>query len=126
MSETVHYKGKMKRIQKNGRTIEETFLSIITKEQIEIFQNFNLDDLLEDRICEFSDTYIGYHKVVVIDGELLVNIENKEIGEFDIFDMHPVEKDIYQYDLMYYNGGCCFDEAIEMALKNSGINIKGE
>lgn len=124
MSETVHYKGKMQHIKKNGRTLEETFLSILTEEQKEKFLQFSLEYSFEDRIWEFSDTHIGYHKIVVIDGELLVNIENKEIGEFDIFDIFSVEKDVYQYDLMYYNGGCGFDEAIEMALNDANIALK--
>lgn len=124
MSETVHYKGKLQHIKKNGRTLLETFLSILAQDQVVEFAEYQTDINLEERIFEYADTYLGYQKVLILDGELFLNIECKEIGEFDIFEIEKIDDDIYQYDFMYYNGGCCMEEALEIAAKEAKINFK--
>ena len=124
MSETVHYKGKLQHIKKNNGTLLEAFLSILTQEQNIEFAEYQTDIGLEERICEYADTYLGYQKVLLFDGELFLNIECKEIGEFDIFEIEKIDDDIYQYDFMYYNGGCCMEEALEIAAKAEKIDFK--
>ena len=64
MSETVHYKGKMQHIKKNGRSLEETFISILPEEQKEI----RLGRTLSTIRCTVLKRY---------EGKNLEEIENK-------------------------------------------------
>jgi len=60
----------------------------------------------------FSNEY------VVANNSIYRIIEDTEFSDCeDIFEAHTNELGQIQYCLSYYNGGCCFEEAIEKALE---------
>lgn len=109
MSETVHYKGKLAKVEiLQNETIEDTCKRICEKEGITELPEYTSDF----RECIFDTLYDKY---IEIDGELYKFIENKEIGDFDIFDMHQNNDGTFDFDVMFYNGGCSLSEALETA-----------
>ena len=126
MSDTVHYKGKLRLVKQPGFTLEQNFLWILSKEQQHDFANFNTNESIESRIFEFADSFIGDNKVIVIDGELFLNHDWQIVDEFDIFNASTSNGTDFDYEVMYYNGGCSFGEAIALAFKENNIEIQEE
>ena len=68
----------------------------------------------EDLLCDE-----GYQEYVAAHG-VIYKVDNTEIDPYD--DVYEAEKQpdgSYRYTLKYYNGGCCFSEAIETALERA-------
>lgn len=118
MSETVHYTGK---IEKVNNILNET-----------------LEELCERVLKENGYTELGkyydswekmlfeelYEKYVIANGEIYKVIEKtyRSIDE-DIFEAHDNRDGTINYEVMYYNGGCSFNEAIKEAISN--MKVKG-
>lgn len=124
MSATVHYKGKIRQIKRNGASLEEAFKSFLTEREKDLFREFLVDDEIEERIFMFSDENFENRKVIIVDGELFINEICERVEEYDIFNIYTENGFDYEYDLMYYDGGTSFGEAIGIALKKSGIEFK--
>lgn len=111
MSETVHYKGKLKKIEVEDietfkkETVDNYFKTTPAPswykegEQEDFFD----DDMREIYIVNNGNVY----EILSKD-----NIDN----ESDIFIANTNIDETIDYDVMYYNGGCGFSEAIEEAL----------
>lgn len=65
-------------------------------------------------ICEFYDYY-------VVVGENVYRIISKQQIDYDesTFDLTKLQDEEYKYNVRYYNGGCCFSEAIQYAFKEN-------
>ena len=92
-----------------------------TKEQI--IEEWLVDNELpsyyklpEDTLEVFRDTFDGQY--VENDGQVYEILNEKDLGEDDIFHLTENPDGTYNYILKYYNGGCGFDEAIEEAFIN--------
>jgi CRISPR/Cas system-associated protein Cas10 (large subunit of type III CRISPR-Cas system) len=89
MSETVHYKGKL---IPTGKTLKEF--------------DPNAHDISDH--CE---------KAVDIDG-LVYEVQKEYIDPYsDIFKSSKNDDGTIDFEIKYYNGACCFYEAIDYALK---------
>lgn len=129
MSDTVHYKGKLRLVKQPGFTLEQNFSWILNNQQQDDFANFNVGESVESRIFDFACDFFGSDKVVVVDGELFLHYAHEEINDFDIFNAATHNGIDFDYEVMYYNGGMSFggmsfDEAIAQAFKNNNIKIQ--
>ena len=89
MSETVHYKGKLR---PTGKTLAEF--------------DPNADDIGD-----------YYGDAVEVDG-LVYTVEKEYVaGDEDIFRSSINDDGTINFEVKYYNGGCSFNEAVEEALK---------
>lgn len=92
MSETVHYKGKL---TPTGQTLKEF--------------DSTADDILDH-----------YYKAVEING-MVYTVEKTEVDQYDdIFKSSNNDDGTIDFEVKYYNGGCGFNEAIDMALDAGG------
>lgn len=109
MSETVHYKGVLRKIERyENESLEEQCKRLLdNKELPSYFDNYEE---------YFSDEY--YHKFTIHNG-VIYSIEKEDVDpDSDIFNaINGVNGEI-NFEVRYYNGGCGFDEAIEEAIKN--------
>ena len=105
MSEMVHYTGKIVPVGKlPNETLEEQCKRILAK--------YNYLDLKS-----YCDEF--YERYVIAGGEVYKVVEknHKDMDE-DIFNAHDNGDGTIDYEVMYYNGGCSFNEAIEYALED--------
>ena len=95
MSETVHYKGKIQLVEKiKDETLEEQCKRILSEHG---YQELDLYcDSWHEMLCE--ELYERY----VIVNDSIYKVIDKTIN----------------YHVMYYDGGCSFNEAIEEAIQN--------
>lgn len=111
MSESVCYKGKLKRITVKDKTIEEQCEDIVKSSIGEALPKW-LSDYTEYVTCELQEDYVIY------DGEIFQVIEKRSLSDFEWFKVKKNSDDVFEFDVAYYNGGCCFAEAIEKAFEN--------
>ena len=109
MSETVHYKGVLRKVERQeGETLEEQCKRLLDNKDIPSYY-----DSYEE--C-FSDEC--YDKFTIYNG-IIYNIEKEDVGtDEDIFNAKIEDNGEISFEVRYYNGGCGLEEAIEEALKN--------
>ena len=105
--------GKLKLLEKiDGETLEEQCKRVY----IERFEPD--DETLE--LCDNFQQHLGdegWETFVIYNGDLYEAIQKKELDTMDIFNISKNEDGTYDFTLSYYNGGCCFSEAIEVAFR---------
>lgn len=102
MSETVHYKGKLK---PTGKTVSE----YVKEKCSEIPEYYN------DEKEYFNDTF--YNAAVEVSGQVY-EVEKEDVdSDYDIFIAIKNDDGSISFEVMYYNGACSFDEAIDQAIK---------
>ena len=113
MSETVHYTGKLQLVHKiPNETLEEQCKRILTEHNY--FELNGYCDSWREMLCEEL-----YERYVISCGEVYKVIEKNHKGmDNDVFNAHDNKDGTIDYEVMYYNGGCSFNEAIEIALEN--------
>lgn len=99
MSETVHYKGTLK---PTGKTI------------LEFIKGDKIPDYYDNEKEYFEDEY--YQNATLIDNQVYT-VEKEDVDIHD--DILNIKKigDNFEFEFKYYNGGCCFEEALEYAFK---------
>ena len=114
MSESVRYKGKLQRITVKGKTIEQQCEDILKNniggEPPKWLDHY--DGYTEYVTCELQSEYVIY------DGDIFKVIERESREDFSWFEVKQSSVDIFEFDVAYYNGVCCFAEAIEQAFEN--------
>ncbi len=111
MSEVVHYTGKIKLVEKlPNETLEEQCKRVLAQHgyiELDSYCNSWNEMLYEEM----------YEKYVIANDNLYEVIEkkNKEY-DTDIFNIFDNKDGSYNYEVMFYNGGCSFSEAIGIAL----------
>ena len=113
MSEMVHYSGKLEVVDTlPDETLEEQCKRILAKHNY-----FELDsycDSWREMLCEEL-----YERYVIANDTIYEVVEKKHRSiDEDIFEAHANLDGSIEYEVMYYNGGCSFNEAIEYALED--------
>lgn len=104
MSETVYFKGKLK---PTG------------KDLINYVDDHDIPDYYDSDEEYFND-YLS-ESAIVIDGKVF-EVERTQFEDSDdIFESTKNEDGTIDFQVKYYNGGCCFGEALEYALKKQVI-----
>lgn len=113
MSETVRYTGKLKLVEKlNNETLEEQCKKIL--EECAYSKLNDYCDSWEEMLCDEL-----YDEYVICNDKLYEILEkNSQDTDCDIFESYDNGDGTISYEVMYYNGGCGFAEAIEYALDN--------
>jgi hypothetical protein len=109
LSETVHYKGVLKEVE---RYPDENL-------------SYQCKRLLDNReLPSYYDSYEEFlrdelYKEYIIHDDIVYKYEKEELDpESDIFEAtRNINGDI-EFEVLYYNGGCSFEEAIEEAMRN--------
>lgn len=113
MSEMVYYTGKIAPVDKlPNETLEEQCERILKEHKYLALSKYC--DSWSEMLCDKL-----YQQYVIADGEVYKVIEKnyRDIDE-DIFEAHGNGDGTINYEVMYYDGACGFNEAIEYALKD--------
>lgn len=113
MSEMVHYTGKIAPVGKlPNETLEEQCKRILEKYNYLDLKSYC--DSWREMLCDEL-----YERYVIAGGEVYKVVEkNHKDMDSDIFNAHDNYDGTIDYEVMYYNGGCSFNEAIEYALED--------
>jgi len=108
MSETVHYKGTLKEVVRlNNETLNDQCKRILNNEKLESYFESYDEKLLNDCYEEYT-----------IHDNILYSVEKQDIeNDGEIFNISKNGNGTFDFEVRYYNGGCCFDEAISYAFK---------
>lgn len=108
MSETVHYKGILKKVEKqDGETLEEQCKRLLENKELPSY-------------CDSYEEYIldEYYREIVIHKGVIYRVEKEGVDpDGDFFNASIKENGEIEFEVRYYNGGCSFNEAIEEAIK---------
>ena len=118
MSEIKHYVGKLKEVFPDPReTFEEMCHRILLEENV-----IGKDEIVEDYYySEWSLEENLYDKyIVTVDKDyekhLFIISEKKKVSDgCDVYNMHENVNGEYEYEVVYYDGGTSFDDAINFA-----------
>lgn len=120
MSEMKHYVGKLKEVYSGSKeTFEEMCHRILLKENV-----VGTDEIVEDYYySEWSNVLQEnlYDKYIVTvdknyEKHLFMISEKREVHEgCDVYNMHKNINGEYEYEVIYYDGGTSFDDAINFA-----------
>jgi len=110
MSETVHYKGVLNKIERyENETMEQQCKRLLDGKELPSY----FDTYAEYLVDEF------YHEMTIQDGVVYRVERIKEVDpDGDIFNAKLQNDGRVEFEIRYYNGGCGFDEAIEEALED--------
>ena len=110
MSETVHYTGRLKLVEKlENETLEEQCKRILKWHKYTELNKYC--DTWEEMLCDEF-----YKKYVIYNEDIYEVVELKDRCNRDVFEAIENSDGSISYVVMYYNGGCSFDEAIGYAL----------
>lgn len=109
MSETVHYRGVLKRVERHeGETLEQQCKRLLGNKELPSYCDSYAEYLMDE----------NYQKIT-IQNDIVYQVEKEEIDpDSDLFQAKINDDDEIEFEIRYYNGGCGFDEAIEEAVKN--------
>ncbi len=116
MSETVHYKGKLKEVELlEGETFEMQCKRILGVESLGGYDSYSqrLSEAIHDDL---------YKKYLLVGKNKLYEV--LELNEHDPDEDKFLINDDLSFEVRYYNGGCSFNEAIDNAFENR--NGKGD
>jgi hypothetical protein len=108
MSRVVNYVGTLEKINKlENETLEEQCKRLLNNVELEEFYD-TYEEMFEDTV---DDEY------VICNGEIY-KVEKEELDSNSSKFSISVKNKKINFDVLYYNGGCCFKEAIEKAFEN--------
>ena len=111
MSYTETHIGKVKKIDLQGKSIED-WAQAVAEElgcELEDFYDF-YKELVFDEL---------YFKYVFVDDEIYEIVEDTEISEEDVEILIPEGNDTYSFTMQFYNGGTCLNEMLENAIRKA-------
>ena len=111
MSEVVRYTGKIKLVEKlQNESLEEQCKRILMQHKYTELSSY-CDSWIEMLYEEMYDNY------VIVNDNLYEILEKNNKGyDTDIFNISENKDGSYDYEVMFYDGGCSFSEAIGIAL----------
>jgi len=120
MSEVVRYKGKIKKIDIAPRKVEAYLHTSLSDEGKKRYTELMNDTDVFDNNYEFISWFDELEdRFVIVKGFLYEIISKKNLSDdHNIFDAVENNDGTIDYHVMYYNGGCCFDEAIDWAIED--------
>jgi hypothetical protein len=109
LSETVHYKGVLKKVERlEGEKLEDQCKRLLENKSLPTYFDSYVEYLLDER----------YHEITIQNG-VVYRVEKESVdSDGDIFRATTGDSGEIKFEVRYYNGGCGFDEAIEEAIKN--------
>ena len=120
MSEIKHYVGKLKEVFPDIReTFEEMCHRILLEENV-----IGKDEIVEDYYYSEWSAVLEenlYDKYIVTadkdyEKHLFIISEKKKVSDgCDVYNMHENVNGEYEYEVVYYDGGTSFDDAINFA-----------
>ena len=120
MSEYKAYEGKIKHLgpKKEGETLEDRLKKIVKEKNIEIDNDYStLKEFFVDQL---------YNDYVVIGESVYEILRYDNFEEGDIFKAVDNKDGTIDFVVRFYNGGMCFEEAIEEAVNNMDRGDKSE
>jgi len=113
MSEQVTYTWKLRKLNFTW-TMEEKYLKCIVKEKWEIpeYHSTWKDYFYEELVRDTDDKYLEHN------WEFYEVMEKNDIYWHDIYESNENKDGTISYQVSYYNWGCSFHEAVDMALEN--------
>lgn len=107
MSDTVHYKGVLKKVDAlKGESLEDQCKRLLKAVELPSYC-----DTYEEL---FNDTF--YQEMTIQNGNIY-RVEKEEVDPDEgLFNANVDENGDIAFEVRYYNGGCSFDEAIESAV----------
>lgn len=113
MSEMMHYTGKLQLVENNlNETLEEQCKRILEEHnyhELERYSN-SWSEMLYDKL---------YEQYIIANEKLYKVIENNYIDiDENIFIAHENTDKTIDYEVVYYNSGCSFSDAVKEALEN--------
>jgi hypothetical protein len=111
MSETVHYKGKLEMLYSETLPLEIQLQSELAKVGIDYTvcdYLGNYEEALE-QLQEVDEYYLYKNRLYLVTKKLL--------DHYDVSSAHRLDESTISFEVMYYNGGCDFYEALDSALE---------
>lgn len=114
MSRMEHYKGKLEYVNKlPNETLEEQCKRVMEEDG----RNIDLSWWRYDTVEELMRGEYHYEYIIYNDNIFRVTTCNEIIGSESIYVINNNNDGTYNYEVMYYNGGESFSEAIEEGFK---------
>lgn len=111
MSETEHHKGRLTPIEIITNLENTAFLIL----RDELGYNMPRDMQYYSTYCEALEDVA--HKIFLVINDTIYRVSDVEIDSYDdIMDATIKPDGSIDYEVKYYNGGCCFGEAVETAI----------
>jgi hypothetical protein len=109
LSETVHYKGVLKKVEKQeGEQLEEQCKRLLEDKELPSYFDSYQEWLLDQ-----------FYQEIIIQNGVVYRVEKEDVDPYgDIFNASLQSNGEIEFEVRYYNGGCGFDEAIEEAMEN--------
>lgn len=109
MSETESHVGKLKRVDLQGKTIEQWCEELCS-------ENFLIKDTYEDTYKEVVVDRLHEQYFFTATNVYRI-IEHADIEDDEIYIMNKIDDDTYSFTMRFYNGGTCLSECIEDELE---------
>ena len=94
--------------------MEQKWLEVLTDDDLEFLHQFILcSGSLKDLASQYGVSY----PTIRIRADKIIEKNHRDIDE-DIFEAYDNGDGTINYEVMYYDGGCSFNEAIEYALED--------
>lgn len=111
MSEQVHFVGVLRPVErKYHESLEEQCQKICMDNGYKQLDGY-LDSWTEVIFEELYDKY------VVVNDNLYEVLSKRMLENHDVYSAHRNLDGTISYEVSYYNGGCCFEEALEEAFR---------
>jgi hypothetical protein len=115
VSETVHYKGKLIKLDRLNHT--ET----LEEHAKRLWGDKGLDDYYDSYVEALGDISIegSYQSRYIIRENKIYEVKDFKNIDYDrdIFNLEKINGNDFKFEVMYYNGGCGFNEAIDYAFE---------
>jgi hypothetical protein len=110
MSETVHYRGVLKRLERVAEeTLEEQCKRLLDGKDLPDYFDSYAEFIVDEK----------YHEITIQNGSVY-RVEKEDVDpDGDIFKSTINENGDIEFEVRYYNGGCGFEEALEEAMNRS-------
>lgn len=110
MSEMETHVGKLRKIDRQGKSMEDWCMEKCMDEGItELHPSYtSWEELFID------DSYETYF---IVDGEIWELFDHKDLNDYDIYEMTPNPDGTVSFTMRFYNGGTCLSECIEEGLQ---------
>jgi len=107
MSETIHYKGTLTKVERlENESLEEQCKRLLNGKELDDCYDTYKEMLLN----EFYKQYYLYNDILYL--------VNKIELYGDVFNASNGKNGEINFEIVYYNGGCSFNDAIERALND--------
>ena len=121
MSDIVHYHGRLVEIlPRDNESFNEMCHRILLHEDVIKPEDTPDDECYDEWYEVLEDKLDNYSVIVTEEGwKLLKTVSKREIPCDDsVFNMRRIQNGEYGYEVLYYNGGCSFTEALQEAYES--------